>query len=179
MLFRSIGNATSFAYDTPVGNSIYHAGQVRLNRRFRRNMGGNLQYTFAKSIDNSSTLGGAGNSIAQNFFNLSAERGLSSFDRRHALSGTFTLNSPIGGPNGIWQNKGLLTQIFIGWTVTGNVTYQTGTPLTARVLGNQSDAAGTGNFGSGRASATGLPIDAGSGFFNLRSEEHTSELQSH
>jgi len=162
-----IGNATGFTYDTPVGNSIYHAGQVRLNRRFRSGFSGNLQYTFAKSIDDSSTLGGAGNTIAQNFYNLSAERGLSSFDRRHNLSSTFILTSPVGGPKGLLANRGALTSTLTGWTVTGNITYQTGTPLTARVLGNQSDTAGTGNFGSGRASATGLPVDSGSGFFNL------------
>ncbi|MEQ1949391.1 MAG: TonB-dependent receptor [Bryobacteraceae bacterium] len=162
-----IGNATSFVYDTPVGNSIYHAGQVRLNRRFRRGVSGSVQYILAKSIDNSSTLGGAGNSVAQNFYNLSAERGLSSFDRRHSLTGNFVVNSPVGGPNGILANKGALTKALTGWTINGSVTLQTGTPLTARVLGNQSDTAGTGNFGSGRASATGLPVDAGSGFFNL------------
>jgi hypothetical protein len=35
------------------------------------------------------------------------------------------------------------------------------------VLGNQSDIAGTGTIGSGRAQATGLPVNSGSGFFNL------------
>jgi hypothetical protein len=43
---------------------------------------------------------------------------------------------------------------------------RTGNPLTARVLGNVADAAGTGATGSARASATGLPINAGSGYFN-------------
>jgi len=35
------------------------------------------------------------------------------------------------------------------------------------VLGNQSDTAGTGTIGSGRAQATGLPVNSGAGFFNL------------
>src|SRR6185437_9014816 len=39
--------------------------------------------------------------------------------------------------------------------------------LTARVLGNQSDIAGSGNVGSGRASATGQDLSSGAGFFNL------------
>src|SRR5260370_30476545 len=63
----AIGNATGFTYDTPIGNSIYHSLQTRLNRRFRRNLSGTLLYTFAKSIDNSSTLGGAGNSVSHDF----------------------------------------------------------------------------------------------------------------
>src|ERR1035438_8215649 len=71
-----IGNATGFVYDTPDGNSIYHAGQARLTRRFHDGFSANLSYTYAKSIDDSSALGGAGNTIAQNFYDLrrSAER---------------------------------------------------------------------------------------------------------
>jgi trimeric autotransporter adhesin len=50
----------------------------------------------------------------------------------------------------------------------GGLTASSGTPLTARVLGNQADAAGTGATGSGRADATGLPLYDGAGrFFNL------------
>jgi hypothetical protein len=162
----AIANAIGFIYDTPVGNSIYHAGQVRLNRRFRRGISFNLQYTYAKSIDNSSTLGGAGNTIAQNFLNLSAERGLSSFDRRHSFTATYILQSPVGA-NGFLANRGFLETALKDWTLTGSATIQSGTPFTARVLGNQFDTAGTGTTGSGRAQATGLPVDSSSGFFNV------------
>ena len=163
----AIGNATGFTYDTPIGNSIYHALQTRLNRRFRRGVSFNLQYTFAKSIDNSSTLGGAGNAVAQNFYNLAAERGLSSFDRRHALGFNYIVMSPVGGANGLLAGHDVWMAALKDWTIMGGVTAQTGAPLTARVLGNQSDIAGTGTIGSGRAQATGLPVDAGSGYFNL------------
>jgi hypothetical protein len=163
----AIGNAVGFIYDTPVGNSIYHAAQARLNRRFRRGISFNLQYTFAKSIDDSSTLGGVGNTVAQNFYNLSAERGLSSFDRRHSFTANYVLTSPVGGTSGFLANKGWIEAALKDWTLSGSATIQTGAPLTARVLGNQSDTAGTGTVGSGRAQATGLPVDSGTGFFNL------------
>jgi hypothetical protein len=162
----AIGNATGFIYDTPIGNSIYHAFQARLNRRFRRGLSATLQYTFAKSIDDSSTLGGAGNAVAQNFYDISSERGLSSFDRRHNFTANYVWQSPVGS-RGFLANRGWVTKALEDWTISGSATIQSGMPLTARVLGNLSDAAGTGNFGSGRASATGLPVDAGSGFFNL------------
>jgi hypothetical protein len=163
----AIGNATGFTYDTPIGNSIYHSLQTRLNRRFRRNLSGTLLYTFAKSIDNSSTLGGAGNTVAQNFYDLAAERGLSSFDHRHTFSATYIVQSPVGGTSGLLANKKALVTALKDWTLTGTVTLQSGAPLTARVLGNQSDIAGTGTIGSGRAEATGLPLDSGTGFFNV------------
>ena len=46
---------------------------------------------------------------------------------------------------------------------------QSGSPFTARVLGNQSNSGGTGSVGSGRADATGLPIGAAlpGQYFNL------------
>ena len=163
----AIGNATGFTYDSPIGNSIYHAFQARLTRRPRKGIGGSLQYTFAKSIDDSSTLGGAGNTVAQNFYDISAERGLSSFDRRHVLALNYLWQSPIGGTNSLLVNQKWAMTALKDWTISGTIQAQSGTPLTARVLGNLSDTAGTGNVGSGRAQATGLPVDSGSGFFNL------------
>jgi hypothetical protein len=166
-LRQPIGNATSFTYETPDANSIYHAIQGRLTRRFRRGISGNLLYTFSKAIDNSATLGGAGNTVAQNFQNLAAERGLSSFDRRQVFTGNFVVSSPVGDAKGILTNRKFITAALKDWTLAPSITAQTGTPLTARVLGNQSDNAGTGVIGSSRAQATGLPIETSSGFFNL------------
>ena len=153
---RLIGNAVGFTFQTSNGDSIYHALQVRLNRRFRKGMGFQTFYTFAKSIDNSSTFGGAGNTVAQDNNNLRAERGLSSFDQRHTLNLNWTLSMPK------MENR-----VAKNWTLNGGMTYGSGTPLTARVLGNQADTAGTGSVGSGRADSTGLPVTDGNGLFNL------------
>ncbi len=151
-----IANAQQFIYDSAWGNSIYEAGQVRLMRRFARNMSFNIIYTYSKSIDDSSTFGGVGNVVAQNAFDLSAERGLSSFDRRHVLNLNYVLSTPTQAS---WWKR--------NWTLSGSALLESGTPLTARILGNQSNVAGTGVVGSGRASATGLPVTDGSGYFNL------------
>jgi hypothetical protein len=150
-----IANAQQFIYDSSWGNSIYHAGQVRLMRRFARNMSFNILYTYSKSIDDSSTFGGVGNVVAQNAFDLSAERGLSSFDRRHVLNLNYVLSTPTQAS---WWKR--------NWTLSGSMLLESGTPLTARILGNQSNVAGTGVVGSGRAEATGLPISDGNGYFN-------------
>jgi trimeric autotransporter adhesin len=151
-----ISDAEQFIYDSSWGNSIYHAGQARLMRRFARNMSFNIIYTYSKSIDDSSTFGGVGNVVAQNAFDLSAERGLSSFDRRHVLNLNYVLSTPVQAS---WWKR--------NWTLSGSALLESGTPLTARILGNQSNVAGTGVVGSGRAEATGLPVEDGSGYFNL------------
>ncbi len=150
-----IANAEQFIYDSSWGNSIYHAGQVRLMRRFARNMSFNILYTYSKSIDDSSTFGGVGNVVAQNAFDLSAERGLSSFNRTHVLNLNYVLSTPVQAS---WWRR--------NWTLSGSALLESGTPLTAQILGNQSNVAGTGVVGSGRAEATGLPVTDGSGYFN-------------
>jgi len=150
-----IANAQQFIYDSSWGNSIYHAGQARLMRRFARNMSFNIIYTFSKSIDDSSTFGGVGNVVAQNAFDLSAERGLSSFNRTHVLNLNYVLSTPTQAS---WWKR--------NWTLSGSALLESGTPLTAQILGNQSNVAGTGVVGSGRAQATGLPVEDGSGYFN-------------
>jgi hypothetical protein len=157
---RQIGNATGFTYDSSEGNSIYHAGQLRLMRRFRRGVAAGLFYTFSKSIDNASTLGGGAAVVAQDDHNLAAERGLSSFDRRHNLNLNFMVSTS-GTPGADRRNK-----LLRDWIFTGNFTFRSGGPFTAMVLGNRSDAGGSGAVGSARADATGLPIDTIGAFFN-------------
>jgi trimeric autotransporter adhesin len=161
-----IANATGFVYDTWNGNSIYHAAQARLTRRFSRGVSFNLLYTFSKSIDDASSIGGGGTVYAQNALDLSAERGLSAFDRRHVLNGSFILTSPVG-EQGLLRGRGWKEALLKDWTLNGTLIAETGVPLTARVLGNQANIAGTGAVGSGRANATGLGIDSGTGPFNL------------
>lgn len=164
---RLIADASGFNFDSSEGGSIYHGLNLRLMRRQRRGIGWNMLYTWSKSIDNATTVGGMGMTVVQDESNLAAERGLSAFDRRHSLSFNTMVGSPFG-PNGMWlRQPGPLAAALRDWTMTASLTAQTGTPLTARVLGNVADAAGSGATGSARADATGLPIDAGAGYFNL------------
>ncbi|HET8547365.1 MAG TPA: TonB-dependent receptor, partial [Bryobacteraceae bacterium] len=71
---RRIGNAVGFTFASSEANSIFHAAQVRVTRRMRRGLMLNAFYTFGKSIDNASSIGGVGNVVAQNDSDLSAER---------------------------------------------------------------------------------------------------------
>ena len=164
---NQLGNAVGFTFDQSDGNSIFHSGHVRVVRRFNRGISLTAFYQYAKSIDNSSTFGGAGNTVAQNWLDTSAERGLSSFDVRHQLSANFVWTSPVAGPGNHMAADSLTGRLLKDWQISGGITAQTGNPLTARVLGNSQRLAQTGGIGSGRAEATGEPIDSGSGFFNL------------
>jgi outer membrane receptor protein involved in Fe transport len=160
--------ASRYTYDTSVADSIFHALQLRATQRFRRGISFNFLYQWGKSIDDASTFGGGLASVAQNWLDLSAERGLSSFDISQSLTGNFIFTSPAGTATSrirpdTWQGR-----LLKDWTLSGSLTAQTGLPLTARVLGNQATAlAVTGGVGSLRADATGLPVESSTGFFNL------------
>ncbi|MGO4882228.1 MAG: TonB-dependent receptor domain-containing protein [Bryobacteraceae bacterium] len=161
-----LGNATGFTYDYPVGNSIYNALQTHLMRRFRGGISMNARYTFSRSIDDASSFGGVGNTVAQNWLDLAAERGLSSFNRTNVFTMSWVYTSPFGNPNSRYASSGWGGRLLRNWSLSGGVTAETGTPLTARVLGNDVQLAQTGGIGSERADATGLPVTNGSGFFN-------------
>jgi hypothetical protein len=159
---RQIGNAQGFVYDSPEGNSIYHGGTLRLTRRFRNNFSWQLNYTYQKTIDNTTVLGAA---VAQNYLNLAAERGIDA-PTGQVLQVQYTAQSPVGVRNAMFQKQPWLQKTLKDWQLTGTTQVQSGRPLTATVLGNVSDAGGTGAVGSARADATGLPVDSSSGYFN-------------
>ena len=153
----AIRNAQQFTYETSGASSIYNGLQVGLRRQYHGgfSMGGN--YTFSKSIDNAAGVGGAGRIVAQDL-DLRAERGLSGFDVRHRLTLNHVYEFPFGERRRYLNHGGALAKVLDDWQVGGDATMQSGTPLTARVLGNQSGAGGIGAYFAGRAEATGLPV---------------------
>ncbi len=165
---RQLRDAVGFTYDSSSGNSILHALTVRATQRFRRGLSMSAYYQFSKSIDDSSTFGGAGNTVAQNWQDLAAERGLSSFDRRHSFDINWVLTSQVGTAGSRFAADSWTARLLKDWQLSGSLTAQTGTPLTARVLGNSAIAlAQTGGVGSSRAEATGLNPSSARDFFNL------------
>jgi hypothetical protein len=161
---RLIGNAVGFTYETSDGNSIFHAGQARLTRKLSKGLSIQGLYTYSKSIDDASVLGGGAVVVAQNDKNLRAERGLSTFDQRQSFNLAFTEQSPVGRRAPLASPA--LTGALRSWILSGNIAAMSGLPYTARVLGNLSDSGGSGNFGASRADATGIGVSGGSGFFN-------------
>ena len=151
-----ITDANTFTYYETAGNLISNSGQVSLQRRMRNNLGFQLSYTRAKSIDDAST-------NVLNPMCIECERALSTNDRRDVVSFTLTAESPVDQRKGFLANKGALTQTLKNWTLQLPVSWSTGLPLTATVNG---DVSGIGRTNGERAEATGLPITSGSGFFN-------------
>ena len=98
--------------------------------------------------------------VAQNDLDLAAEWAPSNFDRRHQVSSDVMWELPFG-PNRRWlANGGFLAGLIGEWGVSATFAFQSGSPLTARVVGSASDVA-RGTNGSLRADYTGAPIQLG------------------
>jgi len=148
--------ATSFLYDQSGANSTYNALQARLVHRFTRGLSLQVIYTYSKAIDNASTIGGSAPTVVQQDGNFAAERGLSSFDMRHQLRVFSVYELPLGQRKR-YANHGWSEHIFGDWRILNNVTFHTGTPVTAYIGGSATDNTGTGAIGSTRADQIGNP----------------------
>jgi hypothetical protein len=155
-----VPSVEAFNWETSQGSSILHAGSVRLRKRMTKGFAAGGTYTYSKSIDNASSIGNGAQVVAQNDQNLRAERGLSSFDQRHKLTGDWTLELPWGEGRKWLTKPGIAQKAFGDWLLQSSFTVASGTPFTARVLGNSEDVAGGVN-GTLRANSTGEPIQIG------------------
>jgi len=146
-----------FIYESSEGNSVLHAASVRVRKRMAKGLGLSGQYVFSKSIDDASSIGGGGSVVAQNPFDISLDRGLSSFDQRHKFTGNWIYDLPFGD-NRRFISKGAASHILGDWQWSGDFTIGSGLYFTPRVLGGALDI-GRGVSGSLRANAvTGQSI---------------------
>ena len=155
---------SGFAYLTSNGTSMRNAAQIQLRRRLRNGFTASGQYILAKATDDATAFGGAslaGFAIAQNWRDLDAERGPSSFDQRHQFTAQaqYTTGAGITGGTLVDGIKGRLLK---DWTFVGQFTIGSGLPLTPVYL---VPVPGTGYVGSIRARLTGADTDAPEGYY--------------
>ncbi len=158
----------AFTYESSVADSEANAGSVRLRKRLSSGFSIGGIYTFSKSLDDASSIGagatsapsspglgaggtGAGGSsgggttgggatnIAQNPLNLSAERGLSSFNQTHKFTADYLWELPFGGDKRWLTGHAPLRAIFGDWQWSGDWTIASGLPFTPRLLNNITD----------------------------------------
>jgi hypothetical protein len=108
-------------------------------------------------MDDTPSLGAGTTIVAQNPQDLESEWGLSNFDRRQRFSGSLLVELPFGPKRRWLSDGGLLGGIVGGWSASMTFTAQTGTPLTARVVGAPGNVA-QGINGALRADYLGGPV---------------------
>jgi trimeric autotransporter adhesin len=123
-----------FIYESSEGNSILHAGSVRVRKRMSKGLGVTASYIFSKSIDDASSIGLGSTIVVQNPFDLPAERGLSTFDQKHKFTGTWMYDLPFGEGKR-FLTGGALSHVLDGWQWSGDFTIASGFYFTPNVLG--------------------------------------------
>jgi hypothetical protein len=130
------------------GNSIYHALQLRVERRFADGVQIAGSYTWSRDLDSvSESLLVNANSGGRNLTSMPAsqgglklDRGLSDYNRSHRLTIAYIWDIP--GPR-----RGVAKHGLGGWSITGITTFQSGTPYS---LQNGSDRNNDGFFDNDR-----------------------------
>jgi hypothetical protein len=134
-----LNNAQPFLFESSNGSSIMHAGSVRLRKRMRHGLSVGGTYTYSKSIDNASSIGGGAVVVAQNDLDLAAERGLSSFDQRHRFTADYYYELPFGKEKKWLNNNSVAEKMFGGFSFSGNLTMASGNPFSPRIFGSRTD----------------------------------------
>jgi hypothetical protein len=114
------------------GHSSYHAGYLKLQRRFSRGISFLSSFSYGKAIDDGSgirTTDGDSLTPSDNY-NLRLERGLSAFDFRRRWTTSGLWDVPIGQDKRWLNRRGVLDWMLGGWQLGGIVTLQDGFPFT-------------------------------------------------
>jgi hypothetical protein len=164
-----IPNVQAFTYENSLADSSANAGSVRLRKRLAHGFSIGGTYTFSKSMDDASSIGagatsssgsaglGAGGTgtagggaaassgaanVAQNPFDLAAERGLSSFNQTQRFTADYLWEPPFGHDKRWLSGNTPWRAIFGDWQWSGDWTIASGLPFTPRFLGNPGDVNG-------------------------------------
>ena len=114
------------------GDSIYHGGQLTVERKFSHGLLLHGAYTYSKLLDDGSDVFGptGGNTINRNDFSQNplcqkCDRGPSIFDVRHRLVASYIWDLPyIHNSSNLFT--GVVKAITRDWTISGTTTAQTG-----------------------------------------------------
>jgi len=150
---------TTFGGDTkPIANSIYHALQAKMEKRFSHGLELLVTYNFSKSIDDASSsdntfLGGSTSLQDPNKPYL--ERGVSLFDIPQQFQITHVYQLPFGRGKQFGGNWNPIVDGFLGgWQVNGTWSFLSGYPL----LPTLANGVSLPTYGPQRPNLTGRPM---------------------
>ena len=111
----------------PMGNSIYHSVQVKLDKRFTNGSLFRVFYTRSKLINNGAETSGANNQPGnpQNPLSTQLERSVSTDDVPNTFVFSYTYRLPFGKN----RDSGLVKTLIAGWAINGLLRYESGRPL--------------------------------------------------
>ena len=131
-LARPIAQLGSIDVFESAASSVYHGATLSLRRRMTHGLYFRLGYTFAHAIDDGQDALVAGRpATVQNSYLPGSERGNSVTDQRNRFVFSWIYELPSFNDGTGWT--GILTR---GWKTSGVVTYGSGRPVNATVIGD-------------------------------------------
>ena len=108
----------------PVGNQLYNAFQLKVQKTLNHGVSLLMTYTYEKNTTDVNNVG------AQNYYNFKAENAPASFDIPQKFVAGYSYDLPIGKGKLLGFNNSVANKFLGGWTTSGIVTLQQGTPIT-------------------------------------------------
>ena len=108
--------------------SWYHSLQTGVEKRFSNGLSAGVHYTWSRFTDTASELFNTSQgevAVAQDSFNIAADKGRASYDRPQRLTGNFVWELP-------WlrEQQSALSKALGGWQFSSFFTFQSGAPFT-------------------------------------------------
>ena len=131
-LLQPIGGVSNMLQCDPRNRSTYHAGTVKLQKRFRDGVQFLVSYTYGKSLDYGSSAASGGGAVGngQTITNMDAWKGPSGFDVRHRTVVSYVWELPFGtGRRWMSENGGVMQAVIGGWQLSGITSISTGRPF--------------------------------------------------
>jgi hypothetical protein len=147
-----------------LGESQYHAGVVKFEKRITNGWGGRINYTYSRLNDNQfgeTNFFSATAAAAQDAYNLDAEYSIGLLDVPHKITIAPILELPFGEGKR-WAQSGVAAAILGDWTVSSIIGIESGFPTAIYVQNNLAGIATQmvrGNPGTGDAETEGSRTD--------------------
>lgn len=129
-----------------LGVNNYHAGILRLEKRFSHGLSCLGSYTWARNIGNLDEAAGFGDDqIYQDYYNRKLDKGPLTIDIVHRFIWSSVYDLPFGKGRR-WLGTGVLSPVLGGWTVGAITTMQSGGPFTVTMQTNTTNAFSAGGL---------------------------------
>jgi hypothetical protein len=132
-LLQPVANLSNMLQCDPRNRSTYHAGTLKVQRRFTGGLAFLFSYTYGKALDYGGAAASGGGAVGngQTITNMDAWHGPSGYDVRHRAVISYVYELPVGSGRRWIEGGGPIVQGIVGgWQFAGITTMTTGRPFT-------------------------------------------------
>jgi hypothetical protein len=115
------------------GHNTYHAGTLRVQRRFKSGIAITSFYTYQKNL---SECDAEGTCSGITYYNRTLEKARTAYDTTHRFVSIVTYEIPVGKGRHFVNHGGIVDHVIGGWELTETQTFQSGPPFSVTFAGS-------------------------------------------